>query len=213
MGLDAMILVFWMLSFKPTFSLSSFTFIKRLFSSSSLYFVPPLGSSNCFLLAASLPLCQPILHFIAVYNYHHKSVLEHVHQPKTGFPGGSAGKESACNAGDPSSIPGLGRSAGEGIGYPLQYSWAYLVAQLVKNLPAMRDTWVWSLDWENPLEKGKATHSGILTWRIPRTIVHGSHKVSDMTERLSHITPRWSFMPVYSLLLPHLHPNPEQLWV
>ena len=59
-----------------------------------------------------------------------------------GFPGGSEVKASACNAGDPDSIPGLGRSAGEGIGYPLQYSWASLVAQLVKNLPAMRETWV-----------------------------------------------------------------------
>ena len=62
-----------------------------------------------------------------------------------GFPGSSAGKESACNAGDPSSIPGLGRSSGEGIGYPLQYSWASLVDQLVKNLPAMWETWVRSL--------------------------------------------------------------------
>ena len=52
------------------------------------------------------------------------------------------GKESACNAGDPGSIPGLGRSAGEGIGYPLQYSWAFLIAQLVKNLPAVWETWV-----------------------------------------------------------------------
>ena len=58
------------------------------------------------------------------------------------FPSGSVGKESACNAGDPGSIPGSGRSAGEGIGYPLQYSWASLVAQLVKNLPAMQETWV-----------------------------------------------------------------------
>ena len=58
------------------------------------------------------------------------------------FPGGSAGKESACNAGDPSSIPGLGRSSGEGMGYPLQYSWVSLVAQLEKNLPEMLDTWV-----------------------------------------------------------------------
>ena len=57
-----------------------------------------------------------------------------------GFPGGSAGKESACNAGDPGSIPGSGRSPGVGIGYPLQYSWASLVAQLVKNLPAMRES-------------------------------------------------------------------------
>ena len=61
------------------------------------------------------------------------------------FPGSSAGKESACNAGDPSLIPGLGRSAGEGIGYPLKYSWASLVVQKVKNLPAMRETWVRSL--------------------------------------------------------------------
>ena len=68
-----------------------------------------------------------------------------------GFPGDSAGKESTCNAGDPSLIPGLGRSPGEEIGYPLQYSWASLVAQLVKNLPVMRETWVWSLGWEDPL--------------------------------------------------------------
>ena len=59
-------------------------------------------------------------------------------------------------------IPGLGRSAGKGIGPLLQYSWASLVAQLVKNLPAMWETWVLSLGWEDPLEKGKATHSGIL---------------------------------------------------
>jgi len=59
-----------------------------------------------------------------------------------GFPDSSAGQESACNAGDPSSIPGLERSPGEGIGYLLQYSWASLVAQLVKNLPAMWETWV-----------------------------------------------------------------------
>ena len=67
------------------------------------------------------------------------------------FTTSSAGKESACNAGDLSSIPGSGRSAGEGIGYPLQYSWASLVAQLVKNLPAMWETWVekihWGKDW------------------------------------------------------------------
>ena len=79
-----------------------------------------------------------------------------------GFPVGSVGKESACNTGDPGSIPGSGRFAGEGIGYPLQYSWASLVAQLVKNPPAMRETWVQSLGWEDPLEKGKSTHSSIL---------------------------------------------------
>ena len=84
-----------------------------------------------------------------------------------GFTGSSACKEFACNAGDPSSIPGLGRFPGEGIGYPLQYSWASLVAQMVKNLPAMRETWIQSLSWEDPLEEGMATHSSVLAWKIP----------------------------------------------
>ena len=66
------------------------------------------------------------------------------------------GKESACNAGDPSWIPGSGRSSGEGIGYPVQYFWASLVAQLIKNLLAMWETWVPFLGWEDPMEKGKA---------------------------------------------------------
>ena len=87
-------------------------------------------------------------------------------QPLLGFPDSSIGKESTCNAGDPSSIPGLGRSAGEGIGYPTQYSWASLVAQLAKNLAVVQETWVKSLGWEDPLQKGKATHSSILAWRI-----------------------------------------------
>ena len=87
-----------------------------------------------------------------------------------GFPHSSLGKESACNVGDPSSILGLGRSAGKGIGYPLQYSWASLVAQLVKNPPAMWETWVGSPGWDDPLEKGKATHSSILNWRILWTV-------------------------------------------
>jgi len=69
-------------------------------------------------------------------------------------------KKSACNAGGPSSIPGLGRSPGERISYPFQYSWASLVDQLVKNLPAMWETWARSLGREDPLEK--ATHSSIL---------------------------------------------------
>ena len=68
-----------------------------------------------------------------------------------GFPDSLVGKESACEAGDPGSIHGLGRSAGEGIGYPLQYSWASHVAQLVKNPPAMQETWVQSLGLEDPL--------------------------------------------------------------
>jgi len=100
-----------------------------------------------------------------------------------GFPHSSVGKESACNAGDPGSIPGLGRSPGEGTGYPLQYSWASLVAQLVKNLPAMWKTWVRSLGWKDPVEKEKATYSSILAWRILYSL--WSCKESDTTERLS----------------------------
>ena len=76
-------------------------------------------------------------------------------------------KESDCKAGDPSSIPGSRRSTGERMGYPLQHSWASLVGQLVKNPPAMWETWVQSLGWEDPLEKGKATHSSVLAWTIP----------------------------------------------
>ena len=71
-----------------------------------------------------------------------------------GFPGSSAGKESACNAGDPSLIPGSGKSSGDRIDYPLQYSWASLVAQMVENLPAMQEAWVQSLSQEDPLEEG-----------------------------------------------------------
>ena len=87
-----------------------------------------------------------------------------------GFPDSSVGKESAYNAEDPGLIPGSGRSAGEGKGYPLQHSWASLVAQLVKNPPAMWETWVRSLGREEPQEKGKATHSSILAWRNPCTV-------------------------------------------
>ena len=63
-------------------------------------------------------------------------------------------------------------------------NWASLVAQLVKNLPARWETWVQSLGWEDPLEKGKATHSSIMAWRIPWTSPWG-HKASDATKRLS----------------------------
>ena len=95
------------------------------------------------------------------------------------FSGSAAGKESACNAGDPGLIPGLGRSPGEGIVYLLQYSWASLLAQTLKNLPAMWETWIQSLGWEDPLEEGMAIHSSILAWRIPmdrgawKATVHG----------------------------------------
>ena len=84
------------------------------------------------------------------------------------FPGGSDGKEPACNAGDPGSIPGSESSSREGIGYPFQYSGASLMAQMEKNLTVMRETWVRSLCWEDPLEEGMAVHSSMLAWRIPR---------------------------------------------
>ena len=75
-------------------------------------------------------------------------------------------------------IPVSGRSPGDGIGYPHQYSWASLVAQVVKNLPATWETWVRSLGLEDPLQKGKATHSSILAWRIPWTVYSmGSQRV------------------------------------
>ena len=80
---------------------------------------------------------------------------------------GLAGKESTCSAGDPHSIPVSGRSAGDGIGYSLQYSWAFLVAQLVKNPPAVWESWVRSLGREDTLEKGKATQASNLAWRTP----------------------------------------------
>ena len=89
-------------------------------------------------------------------------------------------------------IPGLGRSAGEGIGYPLQYSWAALVAQVVKNPPAMRETWVQSLGWEDPQEKGKATHSSILAWRIPWTVYPWGGKESTFTFTIFYLgLSRW----------------------
>ena len=98
------------------------------------------------------------------------------------IPDTSVGKESSCNAGDTSSIPASGRFTGEGIGYPIQDSLGSLVVQLVKNLPAMWETQVQSLGWEDPLEKGKATTP--VFW--PREF-HGlyspwGHKESDMTE-------------------------------
>ena len=124
--------------------------------------------------------------------------------PVTGFPGYSASKESAGNARDPGSIPGLGSPLGKGIGYPYLYCWASLVAQTVKKQPAMWETWVQSLGWEDQLEKGMATHSHIFAWRIPMdrgtwwVAIQGitlqlvdyfvtlySRKESDMTDQLS----------------------------
>ena len=111
--------------------------------------------------------------------------------PWSGFPGNSATKESTCNAGDPGSIPGLGRSAGERISYPLQYSWPSLVAQLVKNLPATQETWIPSLGWEDSPGGG---HGNLLQYSClenpngKRSLTGYSpwgRKELDMTERLT----------------------------
>ena len=93
------------------------------------------------------------------------------------FPGGSDSKESACNVGDLGSNPGLGRSPGKVNGYPLQYSWASLVAQRIKKPPAMWETWVRSLSWEDPLEKGyPLQYSGLEN----SCIVHGITKTRNI---------------------------------
>ena len=94
-----------------------------------------------------------------------------------GFPHSSDGKESTCDEEGPGSIPGSGRSTGERTGYPLQYSWASLVVRLIKNPPATWETWLQSLGWEDLLEKGKATGSSILAWRIPWIKSMGSQRV------------------------------------
>ena len=111
------------------------------------------------------------------------------------------------NAGDPSSVSGLRRSAGEGIGYPLQYSWASLVAHLVKNLPAMQETWVWSLFWEDPLEKWKGhplQYSGLEN--SMECIVHGIAKgrtwLSDFD--FTSLFKRWSPNSLANKRLPSL---------
>ena len=137
---------------------------------------------------------------------------------KPQYEGNSADKESTCNAGDPGSIPGLGRSPWEGIGYPLLYSWASLVAQMIKKPPAMRETWVQSLDWEDPLEEGMATHSRILAWRISmdrgawQAIVHGLAKsqtrLNDLAQHTEHQAVKLNLLPLnycLCLLLPFSH--------
>ena len=137
-----------------------------------------------------------------------KTHIDSMHIYTWGFPGSSAGKESACNAGGLGSTSGLGRSAGEGTGYPLQYSWASLVAQTVKNPPAMQEIWVRSLGWEDPLEEGVATHSSILSWRIPWTeepvgYSPQGHKESDTTEQLSTAQKHtYVCMPAISCFIP-----------
>ena len=93
------------------------------------------------------------------------------------FPGNSVDKESACNAGDPGSIPGSGRSPGEGIGYLLQYSWVSLVAQLVKNPPAMRETWVRSLGSIPGLRRSPGGGYGNPLWYSCPENLHGQRSL------------------------------------
>ena len=104
---------------------------------------------------------------------------------KLGFPHSSVGKESTCSAGGPGLIPGSGRSTGEGIGYPLQYTWASLVAQLVKNLPTMWETWVRSLGWEHPLEKERLPTPVFWPGEFHGQYSPWDHKELDRTEQLS----------------------------
>ena len=101
-----------------------------------------------------------------------------------GFPDSSVGKESTCNSGDPSLIPGSGRSSGEGKGYPLQYSWTSLVAQLVKKPPAMEETWVGRTPREGkgyPLQ-----YSGLKSFMD--CIVHGVKKSQAWLSNFHFIT-------------------------
>ena len=95
------------------------------------------------------------------------------------FPGSSVGKESACIAGDPSLTPG------EGVGYPLQYSWTSLVAQLVKNPPAIWQTWVGSLGLGDPLERERLPTSVFWPGEFHGLYSSWAHKESDTTEQLS----------------------------
>ena len=93
-----------------------------------------------------------------------------------GFPDSSVGKESTCNAGDSGLIPGWGKSAGGGIGYPLHHSWASLVAQMIKNPSAMWESWVWSLGWNTPVFSPREFHGQYSPW---------GHKELDRTEWIS----------------------------
>ena len=124
-------------------------------------------------------------------------------------PDSSVGKESSCNAGDPSLIFGSGRSPGGGKGYPLQYSRASLVVLLVKNPSVMWETWVRSQGWEDPLEKRRATHSSILAWRIPWTEEPG--RLQSMgSQRVGHNWVTFTFTFSYYLVRT---PSARVAWV
>ena len=111
------------------------------------------------------------------------------------FPDSSVSKESTCNSRDPGSIPGSERSPGEGIGYPLQYSWPCLVAQTVKDLPAVRETLVRLLGREDPLEEGMATHSVFLPGDSPWTEEPGGLQSTGSQRQICLSTPRSQPLP------------------
>ena len=154
-----------------------------------------------FSFVGNLPCCVSYLSSLKVTN-----------QPDNrGFPDSSVGKESACNAVDHSSIPGSGRHPGEGIGYPLQYSWPSLVAQLVKNPPAMRETWVQSLGWKDPLERERLPTPVFWPGEFHGLYRPWGHKESDRTKWLSILFSKDTYstdstllgsgcLPLYTLL-------------
>ena len=115
-------------------------------------------------LTASSPFYRPLDIKAPYFNF------LNIFLPSKCFPDSSVGKESAFNAGDHSSTLGSGRSSGEGIDYPTPLFLGFSCGQLMKNLPALWETWIRSLGCEDPLEKGKATHSSIVAWRIPWTV-------------------------------------------
>ena len=128
-----------------------------------------------------------------VNSFHSENMAPSVNMQ--GFSDSSVGKESACSAGDPGSIPGSGRSAGERIGYPLKYSWASLVAQLVKNPLAMQETWVEKIPWRRerlptPIFWPGESHGLYSPW---------GRKESDTTERLSLSLERFIYLFPFTL--------------
>ena len=127
-------------------------------------------------------IASPLLRNICVQNHTHTHTTYIYTYTHIRLPSSSDSKEFALNVGDPGSIPGSGRFSGEGIGYPLQYSWASCVAQLVKNLPGMWETWVWSLGWEDPWRRERLPTPVFWPWRM------GVSKL-DTTERLSLSAP------------------------
>ena len=164
----------WVKGRASSFSMALFICFLVLFCWWTIFFLFEDGLYPCslsnlsswehrgFRMMVTLKLLYILFPFVAVMYRYGSNIMTLIWNLRS-----SAGKESTCNAGDPNSIPGSEHSLGEGIGYPLQGSWASLLAQMVKNPPTMRETWVWSLDWDDHLEKGMATHSSIFAWKIP----------------------------------------------